>query len=302
MWVAAAAIPVVGLLELAAHVVQTHSVVSERDWRAAREYVALRAHPEDLIVFAPRWADPLGREYFGSSLATFEREARSDETRFPRAFEVSIRDAHLGFLAAWRKAGQERFGAVLVSTWQNPAPAPLLDDFVSMVKPDRLHASVVQGNRETDCAFTPNAQVNSGGLGSGQAVPAQRFACPGGAVVGTSIVADSDYYPHRCIYAPPPGGATALRLSFLGVEIGHTLRGHHGLYIETDPNPQGPVVTVTFRVADSIVGQSMHRGGDGWKPFEFDTSGLAGRRADVVVDIGVSNGDRRPYCFEASTR
>ncbi len=298
----AAIIPVAGLLELGAHCVQTCSVTPESDWKAARDYVAAQATSDDLIAFAPRWADPLGREYFGSDLATIEREARADESRFPRAFEVSIRGAHLGALADWTRDAQRRFGAVLVTTWRNPAPARVLDDFVAMVNPERLQVSIVQGNRETDCAFVGAAPVLSGGLGAGQAVPARRFTCPGGGLVATSIVADADYYPHRCIYAPPAGGASLVRLRFLGVAMGHALRGHQGQYIETDTSPQGPLVTITFRVDESIVGQAVHRAADGWKPFEFDTTRLAGRRADIVVEVGVSKGERYPYCFEANTR
>ena len=36
--------------------------------------------------------------------------------------------------------------------------------------------------------------------------------------VGVSVVADLDYLPHQCIYAPPPGGAP-LRLRFLDVRL-----------------------------------------------------------------------------------
>jgi hypothetical protein len=111
-----AVIPVVGLLELAAHAIQTHSVAPSRDWDAARTYVASQAKPEDLVAFAPRWADPIGREHFGPGLATIDREARPDETRFPRALEVSIRGAHLPAFAGWRRASEQTFGSVAVTT------------------------------------------------------------------------------------------------------------------------------------------------------------------------------------------
>jgi hypothetical protein len=88
-------VPAAGVLELVGHLVQTHSVVSERDWMQARDIVASLATPEDLVAFAPRWTDPLGRHYFGDRIATLEREGRPDETRFVRAIEVSIRSKHL---------------------------------------------------------------------------------------------------------------------------------------------------------------------------------------------------------------
>jgi hypothetical protein len=299
-WIAAAAIPTVGVLELGAHFVQTCAVVPERDWTAARVYLAAQARPEDLVAFAPRWADPLGREYFGAAVATLDREARNDESRFPRSFEVSIRGAHLGSLASWQRVAEKRFGGVLVTTWQNPSWSPVLADLVTMVTPERLEVRMVQGGREAACVFG-NGAVMSGGLGAGQPVPAERFACPGG-TVSKSLATDLDYYPHQCIYAAAPGGGGVVRLRFIAVELGRWLRGHHGIYVEAETAPSGqPPVVITFRVNDQVIGQAGHREGEGWTHFQFDTSSLAGVRADVVVEIGTAGGERRQYCFEANT-
>ena len=68
-------------------------------------------------------------------------------------------------------------------------------------------------------------------------------------------------------------------MRFLGVHLGHTLHGHHGLYVEAERDRRGPPVTLTFRVGDAVVGSVVHHDGDGWKPFEFDTSALAGAEA-----------------------
>ncbi len=264
----------------------------------ARDYVASHAEPEDLVAFAPRWADPLGRRYFGADIATVAREARPDETRFPRAFEVSLRGAHLSSVAAWRREDVKRFGGVTVTTWQNPAPARVLDDLVSMVGPLRMRASRVDGSREVDCPFGQGA-TQSGGLGYGPAVGGSRFVCPGGGFVAESVVADLDYSPHRCIYAPAAGGT--LRLRFVGVRFGRFLHGYHGLYVEAERGGSGAPVTLAFKVGDSNLGSVVHRDGDGWKPFELGTDALSGQRADLVAEI-TSSGDRRMYCFEADTR
>jgi hypothetical protein len=229
-----------------------------------------------------------------------EREGRPDETRFPRAFEVSIRGARLATLTGWRREGQQRFGGVTVTTWDNPAPARVLEDLVSMVGPERMRVSRVDAGREADCPFTHGA-TRSGALGFGPAIPGDHFACPNGGFVVTSVMADPDYYPRRCIYAPPPGGNAALRLRFLDVPLGHALHGHHGLYVEAE-HRMGAAVTITFKIGDAVVGSVVHHDGDGWKPFEFDTSDLEGQRADVVAEIGAPSSDWRMYCFEADTR
>lgn len=320
-WVLAAAIPAVGLLELAVHFVQTCSIVGERDWKAARDYVASQVKPEDLIVFVPRWADPLGREYFGSNLATIEREARGDEQRFRRAFEVSIRGAHQASIANWRITGKRTFGRVLVTTLDNPAPVRVLSDLVSMVSGRQVRVARVQGAKETECGWT-HAAAESGGLGYGPAVPADRFVCPGGGFVAPTVLTELNYYPgRRCIYAPLPGAGAMIRLRFPAVNFGHTLHGHHGLYVEAEQPAQGPPVTIAFRTADatapvvleagttsvavtapgSVLGVAVHNDGDGWKSFDFDTERLAGTRGDLLVEIGASRSDRRMYCFEAIT-
>jgi hypothetical protein len=289
------------LIELGAHLVQTRSAPDDKDWDTARAYVAAEAKPADLVTFTPGWVDPLGREHFGTAIATLEREARADETRFPRAFEVSVRGAHLPAFAQWRRGSERRFGGLSVTTWENPAPATVIDDLVSKVGPRTMRVSrVADSGRESDCPFV-HGPAQSGGLGYGPAIPGDHFACPGGGFVGASVVADLDYVPHRCIYAPPvPGGAVQMR--FLGVRWGRALHGHHAVYVEAERQRKGTPVTIAFAVGESSLGSVVHQDGDGWKPFEFDTSQLAGQEADLVVEVRSPNAAGRMYCFEADTR
>jgi hypothetical protein len=254
-----------------------------------------------LVDFAPRWVDPIGRETFGSPIATLEREARPDETRFARALEVSIRGAHLPELAGWRRIEQHAFGRVSVTTWDNPAPARVLDDLVSLADARAMRVSRVEGGREADCPAARSA-VQSGGLGFGPAIPADRYSCAGGGFVGTSVLADLDYRPRRCIYVPVPGGSSLVRLRFPDVHMGRTIYGHHAIYVEAERGRVGAPVTITFRSGSTLLGSVTHHDGDGWKAFELDTSDLAGRSAEVVVEVSAPNGDRRQYCFEADTR
>jgi hypothetical protein len=294
----------VGVLELAAHLVQAHARIDEGDWKRARDYVVSAARPDDLVTFAPRWVDPIGREQFGPQVATLEREARPDESRFPRAFEVSLHGGHDPRLEDWRRTDEKDFGSVRVLTLENPAPAHVLEDLVSLVNPERLEVTRVEGDKVTECPFG-HGGVQSGGLGAGPAVPADRFTCPSGGFAAVSVAADLDYYPRRCVYVPPVGNRTVIRLRFKDVQIGRTLHGHHGLYVEAERNKTGQPVTLTARMHDAIIGTVVHHDGDGWKPFEFDTIGQPesmNGRADIVVDVGAPNGERRMYCFEADTR
>lgn len=294
-----ALVPAVGLIELGAHVLQTRWTVPDADWTAARQYVVARCQAEDLVAFAPRWADPLGRQHFGASVANITREGRPDEKRFPRAFEVSIRNAHVPALTAWPVESIAHFGAVTVATLKNPNPARVLGDLVSAVGSGspRVRVSRVDGGRELDCPYVRGAP-QTGGLGFGPGIPGERYVCQGGGFVGVSVVADLDYFPRRCIYAPPMGGA--LRVRFAGLEFGDVLRGHHGLYVEAERGKTGAPVTLSFRTDSTTLGSVVHRDGEGWKPFEFSTASLDGQSRELVVEVS-SSGDRRLYCFEAVT-
>ncbi|CAN5903387.1 hypothetical protein BH11MYX4_BH11MYX4_54950 [soil metagenome] len=102
---ALAAVPLIGVVELVLHVKQTTSdLVPASDWAAARDAVKAEAKPDDLVIFAPFWVDPIGREQLGDELAGLRREARPDESRFARAFEVGIRGAHRPELEGWKKS------------------------------------------------------------------------------------------------------------------------------------------------------------------------------------------------------
>jgi hypothetical protein len=189
---------------------------------------------------------------------------------------------------------------VKVTTWSNPTPAVVLADLVSRVDPTHLRVVRAEGSREDECPWV-HAGAQSGQLGFGTAVPADRFGCPGGSFVAPSIVEDLEYRAHRCVYAPPPGGQARLRLRFLDVPMGRELHGHHALYVEAEHAGKAPV-TITFSAAGTVLGSVVHRDLDGWKPFELDTSALAGSHVDLVVEIECPTSDRRMYCFEADAR
>ena len=295
-----AAVPALALVELGLHVWQTHSVATRDDWAAAKAEVERRAKPEDLVAFAPRWVDPIGREQLGKEIATVDREAYADVSRFPRAIEVSIRGKHLEDLEGWVASDTTRFGEVTVTTYQNPKPIKLLDDLVGHVGRPDMHVYDFDGAAEHACAFAETAP-QTGSLGFGPAVPGARYSCPSGSFVGASVLPDLDYRARRCLYAPPSAHGT-LRIRFDAVNFGRALHGHHAISVEAERNGTGVPVSLAFRSGATNFGRVVHRDGEGWKPFELDTSELAGTTAELVVDISAPNGDRRQYCFEADTR
>ena len=160
-------VPAVAVCELALHLHQVTSVVPDSEWKQAKAEVEKMVKPDDLVAFAPRWVDPIGREMFGDKLATLEREAYPDVTRFPRAIEVSIRGEHLDDLAGWQRADKKSVGAITITTLTNPAPVTLKDDLVRHIgQPD---TKVSLDGR--DCNWGRSGSPRAGNLGFGPAVP-----------------------------------------------------------------------------------------------------------------------------------
>lgn len=298
-----AIIPVVGVVELGLHVKQTHSVVPESDFRAARAGIEKELKPDDLVLFAPKWNDPVGREMFGMDIMTMGRSARPDETRFARAFEVGIRGEHRPEVATWKKTEERQYGGVTVTVLTNPSPAVLKDDLVKHLTPDQASAYRVDlgSGMEQPCSWSVGPTA-SGGVyyPFGPATPGAKWSC-GPAFAGVSVIQDLEHDPRLCILAPTLGSGGAVRIKFANVAFGTSLHGHHGLHYDAERHATGEVVSLVFRSGDKNIGRAEHRIGTGWTGFELATQELAGQRGELTVDI-LSRNQQRQYCFEADTR
>jgi hypothetical protein len=295
------AVPLISVVELALHVKQTGAdVVPEHDWVAARDVVKAELRPDDLVTFAPFWADPLGRRTFGDSIATLKREGRSDERRFGRAWEVSIRGAHDETLAGWKKIKEQQTGDVTVTLLEDPEYTPVIDDTVDLVTPDHLSVFRMDASGEQPCPYQQGASAGgSTVVPQGLLTPANKFVCQGGGHVGVAVLHALDHHPHLCIFSTPIQGGT-LRLRFSGVTFGSSVHGHSGIQWVSERNPTPEKVSVTFSAFDRLIGTHQHKVGVGWVGFELPTNEIDGRKGDLTVDVGASN--QRQFCFEATTR
>jgi hypothetical protein len=113
------AVVVIAVWEIAVLARARTSAASDEDWQAAAAWVRERHRGGDLIVFAPGWVDPVGRRWLGD-LLPIPVAARMDDARYPRVFEVSIRDAVAP--EARGTVVAERDGPVRVRLLERPAP------------------------------------------------------------------------------------------------------------------------------------------------------------------------------------
>lgn len=290
------AIPLIGIAELVLHVKQTGpDVVPDGDWDRARDIVKADLKPEDLVIFEPFWADPIGRRSFGGEISTFKREGYSDFRRFQRAYEVSIRGAHQAELATWKKVKEEKAGGVTVSLLENPDYAPVLDDLVELVNADRLSVAV----GDAPCTFQHGASAGgSTVVPQGLLTPADKFVCSGGHV-GVAVLHALDHHPHTCIYATPMANGT-VRLKFKDVAFGGRIVGHAGVqWVDARNNPPEKIELI-FSAFDHQIAPIFHKPGAGWTEFELPTSDLDGKKGELVVDLEPAK--EHQFCFEATTR
>lgn len=293
------AVPLVGVVELGLHLWETHDVVPERDWTGAATAVRGMVRPNDFIVFEPDWTDPLGRMYFGDALMTAKRVGRAEDARFDRAIEVSAHGGRDAAIAAWPVAEERRVGALTLRVRTNPRPIHVITDLVDRLGPSTASVAEVMGGVERPCPYGVGSAV-AGEVGFGMAEPSARFTCPRGFAGESMLPEYPDYVPRRVVFASAPGGGGHVRITFAGVKLGRSLRGHHGIAVHQERDKTGAPVVLTWSIGDRVLGTVVHQDGDGWKQFELDTSDLAGREANVVADVTCVTAGR-PYGFEAVT-
>lgn len=120
---------VLAIWELVATVRAGSDVPGDDDWAAAAASVRAAHQPGDLIVFAPRWVDPVGRLHLGD-LIPLEMAGRQDADRYGRIWELSIRGARAGETAGLEPAAVEHHGGVTVRRFER-TPAEVITDLLA---------------------------------------------------------------------------------------------------------------------------------------------------------------------------
>jgi hypothetical protein len=294
-------VPIVALWELVAHAWIVTHVPTDSQWRQAHDFIARERRAGELVASAPLWTDPLARMYF-ADLITLRDAARADASAYPRAWVATVRGGENPDFRGWSEERRQRFGEVTVRVLRNPSPATVAYDFLEHLRPPE--ARVTRGDRE--CPFRSNVHTGGGGLGQGALPGSEQFMCgePWN-YVGRTIAEDMDHRGRLCIWSHPVVEAP-MRTTFQNVPIGSKIRGHHVVAYEAerggDHGETGAPITLTVYVGDQVVGRDTHTDGEGWKLFEFDTSGLRGTTSAVTFEVTVPSGGNRHYCFQADAR
>jgi hypothetical protein len=112
----------------------TRSTPNDDDWRRAAAALREAYKPGDLIVFAPEWADPIGRMAVGD-LIPIPMAARMDDARYGRIWELSIRGAHAPEIAGLTATTSTSFDGVTLRYYER-APAVVVTDVLDLKIPN----------------------------------------------------------------------------------------------------------------------------------------------------------------------
>lgn len=176
-----------------------HAATSAPDdaaWRAAAAEVRRAYQPGDLIVFAPAWADPIGRLHLGD-LIPVSMAARMDAAKYRRIWELSIRGARAADTAGLHPVTTREVLGVTVRRFERP-PVEVHADVRELLRTAKLTggaASLVVA----EVGFAPHQCI--------QIIPAPGTparitfpALPAGTLVG--YVGLADVFRRRTIRSP----------------------------------------------------------------------------------------------------
>jgi hypothetical protein len=295
-------IPILGLVELGAHVYFANRAPDLEQWRALAAEVSQLKRPGDLVVTAPEWAEPIARQVLGADALPVGDLARPDDRAYRHAIEVSTLGQRAPELAGWRELERRESGKFTLRRLENPSPVEVEFRFVDHVRPPHLVVSQGGDEERELCPFNPRAPSITGGLHGPVAFPRERYACSGGPAyfVGVTIIDDQDYRPRRCIFAHPTVGGS-LRLTFADVPLGKVIRGHAGLSYFLARDGAGTPVELRVFANDRELGRYEHRDEWGWKAFQFSTGEFAGTTQNVDFEIRSALPSQRDFCFTAET-
>ncbi|MEO8840741.1 MAG: hypothetical protein ABI591_30475 [Kofleriaceae bacterium] len=133
-WLAAAPallLVMISLWEVVAVRCDAGSAPEDDEWESAAQVVRESYHPGELIVFAPDWADPIGRLHLGD-LIPVAMAARMDAAKYGAIWELSIRGAHAPEVAGLAPKTETHVGGVTLRYFER-TPVVVVSDVLDHV-------------------------------------------------------------------------------------------------------------------------------------------------------------------------
>ena len=291
------------LSETGAHWYFKNRAPTQQQWRSLVPKVAAMYHPNDCIVIAPRWGEPLARAALGDGLMPVEKVARADNESCERVIQIGFLGQSEASIVNWAQTARHAAEPFVISLRINPSWKSSRYSFIDHLDRDSLSVTVLRGGSPEACSFRDDAPSSAGGLGGDPTSPHRRFNCPGGSFhwVGITIIDDEHYFPRRCFWAPPSRVGPVM-LRFNRVMLGRKLVGHAGGPWLMVRDGIGPPVKLSASINQQSIGQALLKDTAGWVRFEWDTQAFENTAAEVSLTVeGTPNVEQR-FCFTLDAR
>jgi len=118
---------------------------SKAQWKALATHLETNMAPNDLLVIAPSWLDPVGRQHLGP-LMSIPMVARMDAASFSGVWEVSARGATAPETRFLRASKSMHFGDLTLRYFPQ-TPVVVRYDFRKHWRSARVHGAVQQAPR-----------------------------------------------------------------------------------------------------------------------------------------------------------
>ncbi|MSP61373.1 MAG: hypothetical protein EXR72_13710 [Myxococcales bacterium] len=274
------AFALLALYETAQAIYAPLAVATDEDWAAAAGAVRTAHQPRDLIVFAPSWADQVGRRHLGD-LCTPEMAGRADDARYERVWELSIRGADAPE-ASGRILAASQHGRVRVRLYEKAPAVEIGYDFTARLEEARVTQVPTDGHGDETPCFIDGA----------------GFRCTSTRVERRTL--EVDYSPRRGILTPVDGALTT-RIEFPAVTLGSTLVGWTALHdYFSRKNSDGPVDFALF-IDGQQVHSVHHENSDGWRKFTVPVTQPGGPHA-IRFEIRAPSAAWRTFGFHVEAR
>jgi hypothetical protein len=290
-------VPLVGLAELVLHQYFAGRAPDFDAYAALAPELKKLKQPGMPVVVAPRWAEPLLRQAAPEAFPVAEL-TRPDDSGFSSFLEVSALGQSAPELSSFSVRSTRQFGPFTLTIRDNPRPDLARFDFVTAADAGELEVFNVVGRERSDCRRVERPRATTGGLHGPVTRPRVRYECPGGRVVGVTLIEDQQYRPHRCILVEPvDSGDVALRFS--SVPSSERLVGFVGFSYFLARDSAGIAVELSVTDAERALGKPRVVSGGNWSRFELKRTAPFGAVEVVIRRLLSEPGD---FCFALEAR
>lgn len=290
-WMLPAAILIVaGSFSIIAQIFFLPGDIKPEDWKSAAEYVLENIGPEDVVNVQPNWSEAPYPYLLDVGEQILRQESPllgdiHDRENLWLLVESQRLDAVLAKMPFPAKDIQN-FDTISVAHIAIPAENPVVYDLLANLEHARVERVDPKGKPLMHCEnWNPRKRAWYCGRPDAWIYIGENYRTMG-------------IDPHRCIMANPPKAPQRWRVIFVDIPLADIFRLRSGIDFIGARSRRGTEVHIRVSVGDKWSEERVIPAREtSWDAIDFDTSELAGERADMSVEIWSKSLLDRFVCF-----